>query len=62
MFNTRTTTNRTKSRVFQKPPVIMTGAVIFSTGISDDSFIPNIQFLISAEPGRGMILRGVYGK
>jgi hypothetical protein len=40
----------------------MTGAVIFSTGISDDAFIPNIQFLISAEPGRGMILRGVYGK
>jgi len=40
----------------------MTSAVIFSTEIFDDAFIQNIQCLISAEPGRGMILRGVYGK
>jgi hypothetical protein len=41
----------------------MTGTVIFSTvEISDGKFIPNIQCLIGAEPGRDMILRGVYGK
>lgn len=61
--NTSRTTNSTKSRVFQKLPVIMTSAVIFSTAkISDDEFIKNVQCLIGTEHGRGMISRGVYGK